>query len=563
MAAGSVTATFDGDPLVVSVVSEQLIQATLPLSGKEIGASYEFVVTVDGEVGVAFSATLHSALSVYDGIEDVYHDSSVTLTVGYNDLHPDSPFRRANKAHLYSTIAIADQPDIAPFTIPDGLPVSMTSKGLVIIDTNGFGGFEAIQQVRFAVVDASDNYARGNESLWDFSGDVPLDLVVVDSYSTTENSATIHASYPSADITGIQYRVNGGIWFDYEEPLELTGLASGVTYQVQFRGVNVSLGGEITTINVTTLPVYDLVPDDFDDQVLFNHPLSQIVVFQSFRVLGASPGQGLALTVTNGEYALSTDNSNWSAFTSVSGQVQNGMYILPRHTASATYGASRSTVIDVNGVQAVLTSVTVGDTVAPVIALILGDLEWPLGVPWEERGYVAIDNVDGDLTDDVDVSGAVDHTVEGDYPIFYTVQDAAENVGTATRLVTIVGGLDPDLPILSGPTPTHLNVILPAGQSVLTSDHPSVVAWKALWSAVDVDDNTLTVNFNMPATMTVFESPVPVVVSATDSSNRSRSRSTLIYISAMSDTHAPALFSTGRTERFEQRGSRFYIVDKP
>ena len=48
-----------------------------------------------------------------------------------------------------------------------------------------------------------------------------------------------------------------------------------------------------------------------------------------------------------------------------------------------------------------------------------------------------MDNLDGDLTDKIEVSGEVNVSVPGVYKLTYTVTDAAGNVGKATRTVTV------------------------------------------------------------------------------------------------------------------------------
>src|SRR3546814_565355 len=58
-------------------------------------------------------------------------------------------------------------------------------------------------------------------------------------------------------------------------------------------------------------------------------------------------------------------------------------------------------------------------------------------------GVSAADNVDGDLTDEIEVTGAVDTTKVGTYTLAYSVEDARGNVTTAERVVTVVEAEDP------------------------------------------------------------------------------------------------------------------------
>lgn len=81
---------------------------------------------------------------------------------------------------------------------------------------------------------------------------------------------------------------------------------------------------------------------------------------------------------------------------------------------------------------------TIRDIVAPVIT-IEGEAEEyvSLGTAFSDAGYTAADDLDGDLTDRVTVSGAVDTDTPGEYTLTYSVTDQAGNVGTAQRSVTV------------------------------------------------------------------------------------------------------------------------------
>ena len=61
-----------------------------------------------------------------------------------------------------------------------------------------------------------------------------------------------------------------------------------------------------------------------------------------------------------------------------------------------------------------------------------------LNKEYEEPGYKASDNVDGDITDRVVVEGTVDTSKEGTYELTYTVKDGYDNTVTATRKVEVV-----------------------------------------------------------------------------------------------------------------------------
>src|SRR5699024_8535134 len=89
------------------------------------------------------------------------------------------------------------------------------------------------------------------------------------------------------------------------------------------------------------------------------------------------------------------------------------------------------------------------DTVAPVISL-NGDnpMELEVGETYDEPGATAEDDVDGDVSDAIEVSGDVDTSTVGEYEVVYTVSDAAGNEATETRTVNVVeadgNGEDPE-----------------------------------------------------------------------------------------------------------------------
>lgn len=63
---------------------------------------------------------------------------------------------------------------------------------------------------------------------------------------------------------------------------------------------------------------------------------------------------------------------------------------------------------------------------------------WPKGQPWRDPGWTATDNLDGDLTARVVVSGAVNVNRRGNYTLKYDVVDGAGNAATtATREVRV------------------------------------------------------------------------------------------------------------------------------
>lgn len=59
------------------------------------------------------------------------------------------------------------------------------------------------------------------------------------------------------------------------------------------------------------------------------------------------------------------------------------------------------------------------------------------GTAYEEPGYTASDNIDGDITDKVTVSGSVNIYSAGTYTLTYTVSDSHGNTATAERKIVV------------------------------------------------------------------------------------------------------------------------------
>ncbi len=66
------------------------------------------------------------------------------------------------------------------------------------------------------------------------------------------------------------------------------------------------------------------------------------------------------------------------------------------------------------------------------------------GDKWKEPGYTAQDNVDGDLTSKVKISGTVNHRTAGTYELTYTVQDSYGNKTSLQRTVVVKAAPKPE-----------------------------------------------------------------------------------------------------------------------
>lgn len=111
-------------------------------------------------------------------------------------------------------------------------------------------------------------------------------------------------------------------------------------------------------------------------------------------------------------------------------------------------------VTDLSGNPAVVKRSVPGfDPQPPVITLEGGeDYRIRVGTFYEEPGYAASDNLDGDLTECVLVEGETDWLTPGTYPITYTVSDSGGNETVLTRTVTVEAAERPDTEYPKGKT---------------------------------------------------------------------------------------------------------------
>lgn len=84
------------------------------------------------------------------------------------------------------------------------------------------------------------------------------------------------------------------------------------------------------------------------------------------------------------------------------------------------------------------------DITPPVLSLIgEATMDVVFGTPFVDPGATATDDVDGDLTANIYVSGSVDTNTLGSYTIIYTVYDAAGNDASISRQVNVIDDGNP------------------------------------------------------------------------------------------------------------------------
>lgn len=101
-------------------------------------------------------------------------------------------------------------------------------------------------------------------------------------------------------------------------------------------------------------------------------------------------------------------------------------------------------------------NIQIVDRKSPEISL-LGEpeLQLMLGTSYEEPGFMAADEYDGDLSHRVEVTGEVDTSREGTYVLTYTVKDTAGNTASVKRTVICVDSCLPQI-VLEGDKTMHI-----------------------------------------------------------------------------------------------------------
>ncbi|WP_456363722.1 immunoglobulin-like domain-containing protein [Priestia aryabhattai] len=112
-----------------------------------------------------------------------------------------------------------------------------------------------------------------------------------------------------------------------------------------------------------------------------------------------------------------------------------------------TYTLTYTVTDKAGNTAAVVRKVTVADISKPVIAGATNK-SLPLNSKFDAKaGVTAKDNVDGDITKLIKISGTVNTKVKGIYSVIYTVKDKAGNISTITRKITIFDNVKP---VISG-----------------------------------------------------------------------------------------------------------------
>ncbi|WP_224247606.1 immunoglobulin-like domain-containing protein [Hyalangium gracile] len=165
--------------------------------------------------------------------------------------------------------------------------------------------------------------------------------------------------------------------------------------------------------------------------------------------------------------------------------------------APSTYSLSYQAADSAGNTSAVATrSVTVSDTLAPVITRIGTDVTRECGYNYMDQGATANDQCDGVLTSKIVRTGTVNTEAVGDYVLRYNVKDAAgRSAQEVTRTIFI---RDRQAPTVTPNTPTTQTV-----ECAGTYVDPGATAYDQCVGTLTAVVNTNTVNTSTPGSYTI------------------------------------------------------------
>ena len=194
----------------------------------------------------------------------------------------------------------------------------------------------------------------------------------------------------------------------------------------------------------------------------------------------------------------------------------------------------------------VVDDISVVDTVAPVITLVGAEsLDIPLNGTYTEEGATASDNVDGDLTNSVTVTGVVNTDILGTYIVSYNVSDEAGNAAeTISRTVNVTDVADTEAPVISL-----------SGASTITIEQGANYSDEG---ATASDNNDGDITNNIVTTGSVDASSVGTYVLSYDVSDLAgNSALTITRTIIVQDTVAPILTLNGSSPQYHEQETSF------
>lgn len=230
----------------------------------------------------------------------------------------------------------------------------------------------------------------------------------------------------------LQLIVNGGT-----EPIQLvygkdTYQEPGATATANGEAVEVQISGSVDmtklgSYQITYKAQYLWVTKTFKRQVRVVDATAPVIT------LNTVPGY---MTLPGEEY----EEEGYTAIDDYDGDITDKVQV--RIENDVVY----YTVKDSSGNETTVERQIVRTDITPPTITLKGDASMSInaGTAYNEPGYTAMDNIDGDITDRVEISGFVNIYHAGTYTLTYTVTDSHGNQATAERTVVVKPIKQPD-----------------------------------------------------------------------------------------------------------------------
>jgi len=215
---------------------------------------------------------------------------------------------------------------------------------------------------------------------------------------------------------------------------------------------------------------------------------------------------------------------------------------------SVTFTVTDDATAPASDSETVTITVSVPDLVPPVITLLgVNPDSVQQGVVYADPGATAVDDVDGDISANIQVSGSVNTSVPGNYTLVYQVYDQAGNPASASRTVEVIA--DSTAPVVMAPAPISVAATDASGTQ---SSDAVISAFLGGASANDAVDGSLPVSHDAPAR---FPLGVTVVTfSAVDSAGNTGSAQSSVTVS---DQTAPEIQLNGNASMTLNTGDSY------
>ena len=180
------------------------------------------------------------------------------------------------------------------------------------------------------------------------------------------------------------------------------------------------------------------------------------------------------------------------------------------------------------------------DTTAPTIALKgSSPMSINVGTAYSEPGATASDDVDGDISASITITGTVNTAEAGSYTRTYTVSDAAGNTGSASRVVNVVLTRDSYLGSYTGTE----NCPSPYGLSTIPTISAGASANKIVLSPFYFNGGELIMTVD-GGNVTIDPGQNPIPVGASAAGNGTFDGNTLVLSLTMTENGLPAVNCT-------------------